>query len=293
MKTFKNILTPKKSTKKHSKKKKSNFIQISLLKNKQQKESWEFNNHQREEQYSDLKRVCNLSKQMNKDPFSVREKGEEEEKEEINKEEKNENIIKSMMNGFMLERSFQSNTLFSFNMKDNPTHLESIAKIFMNLFPHEHDAYFCFSSFMELMDRNIYTQQRTFSFLKQEESDEGCYHQISYCLQLLENRESKILVHIKSFNFHLDSFLYSWFKSRFTSCRISPSDLLKIWDKVICVSVDYISCFGASILTYFYSQILEKKDSKQLANFLLQLPHIDIEKLLKLTSEFYETLINF
>eukprot|EP01091_Cochliopodium_minus_P015290 TRINITY_DN5393_c2_g2_i1.p1 TRINITY_DN5393_c2_g2~~TRINITY_DN5393_c2_g2_i1.p1 ORF type:complete len:321 (+),score=75.49 TRINITY_DN5393_c2_g2_i1:26-988(+) len=261
-----------------------------ILLNDKFKESWEFCDKQREEQYLDLKKIAMLQRNINKDPYN----NDFDDEDFKTSKKKKESTYETLVTVFRVQGFYQTtNSVFSFNSTDNISQLEAIAKLFTNIFNCEHEAFFCFKNFMSLMDQNMYHTQQQHSFLKLEENDEGCYNQISYCLRLLEIKHPKILNHIKILNFHLDSFLYSWFKGRFTSCKFSISDLLKMWDKIVCVTVDYIACFGASILTIIQNYIFEKKESKQVANFLLQLPSIDYDKLIVVAEEYYETLINF
>jgi len=136
----------------------------------------------------------------------------------------------------------------------------------------EADAYWCYYGLLTSRHR-IYGHQST-----------AIYHQINVLSRLLEAQAPDLLKHFSSINAPIESFAYGWFRSYF-SCCLPTRILPRIWDGVICVSTDFLGCVGCSLLLTLKDKVLDIAHPRELSMFLLNLPKLDIDKVLSKAQE--------
>jgi len=121
------------------------------------------------------------------------------------------------------------------------------------------DAYWCLHTFLQL-HHSLYTSLVT-----------SVFHHVNNLSRLLAPRAPELWRHLHDVGLVMDLFGDVWFGDFFITALPIPS-AISVFDALIAISPDLLSCIGVSLLVRYAPRLLDLASTDQIKAFLMKLP---------------------
>eukprot|EP00002_Diphylleia_rotans_P026116 TRINITY_DN5196_c0_g1_i4.p1 TRINITY_DN5196_c0_g1~~TRINITY_DN5196_c0_g1_i4.p1 ORF type:complete len:295 (+),score=62.29 TRINITY_DN5196_c0_g1_i4:49-933(+) len=147
--------------------------------------------------------------------------------------------------------------------------LNPIAELFLEVSGNVVDAFWCMKHFLDDFER---TYIRTSSVM---------YRQLNTLSRLLSEKDNQLFKHMTSMGVAMETIGSKWLQCYFVGCGLKTPVLLAIWDRIACVSPQFVIFVALYILIDLRSKLLETSNPASFEKVLSQISVLNFETILK------------